>query len=160
LYDINLKFYFHYCVLHDEMNKTRSHLHMFKKIKLIYRCFKFSPSISFNPVRFTSVQLTSSPPFLLPGVVSPTGDVITPSCYVMFPFHWTKTSSLSPLHLLATFCPVFFSLEPKLKYWICTITVGYPPWTARLPPSIAIKRSSQPWLLFPSLNHVSILSHL
>jgi hypothetical protein len=45
-YDIHLKLCFHYCVLRDEINKTRSQLHMFSiKIKLRHHCFKYSPLI-------------------------------------------------------------------------------------------------------------------
>jgi hypothetical protein len=44
-YDINLKFYFHRCVLRNEINKRRAHLYMFFLIKLTYRRFKSSPSI-------------------------------------------------------------------------------------------------------------------
>jgi hypothetical protein len=54
----------------------------------------------FGLVRFTSVQLTSSPPFPLPGVTSPTFDVVTPSRRVTLPFYWVKMSSLPPPHLL------------------------------------------------------------
>jgi hypothetical protein len=48
-YDIYLKFHFYLCVLRDEMNKTRYHLHMYlKKLKLTHRYFKSSPSICSN----------------------------------------------------------------------------------------------------------------
>jgi hypothetical protein len=39
------KFHFYCCALHDEMSKTRSHIHMFKKIKLTHHCFKSLPFI-------------------------------------------------------------------------------------------------------------------
>jgi hypothetical protein len=73
--------------------KTRSHLHMFKK-NLTHRYFKFSSSICtswinlwifflfFGPVRFTSVQLTSSHLFLLPGAATSLTDVVTLSLHV------------------------------------------------------------------------------
>jgi hypothetical protein len=48
-------------------------------------------------------------------------------------------------------------LKPKLKHWIRTTAIGYPPQTVRLSPSTATKRSSQPWSVFSSLNCVSIL---
>jgi hypothetical protein len=41
----HLKFPFHYCVLRDEMNKTRSHMHIFLKNKLTHHCFKSLSSI-------------------------------------------------------------------------------------------------------------------
>jgi uncharacterized membrane protein len=41
----------------------------------------------FGSVRFVSVQLASSPPFPLPGVVSPSTDVVIPSRHVTLPSH-------------------------------------------------------------------------
>jgi hypothetical protein len=108
----------------------------------------------FGLVRFTLTQLTSSPPFLLPGVASPLADVITLPHRVTLPSHWTKMSSLSLFHLSVMVHPVAFPLEPKPKYWICTSTVGHPPRTARFPYSTAIKRSSQSWSLSLTLNRV------
>jgi hypothetical protein len=32
LYNAHFKFCFHHCVIHDEMNKIRSHLHIFLRI--------------------------------------------------------------------------------------------------------------------------------
>jgi hypothetical protein len=58
---------------------------------------------------------------------------------VTLPSYGAKMSSLPPLHLLATVCPISFPLEPKLKHCICTTAVGHPPQTIRLPPSTAIK---------------------
>jgi hypothetical protein len=42
-YDIHFKFRFYHYVLRDEMNKIRSHLHIFKKINvnLIYTIFEY-----------------------------------------------------------------------------------------------------------------------
>jgi hypothetical protein len=105
------------------------------------------PSSFFGLVRFTPAQLVSSPPFSLPGATSPLANVITPSRHVMLPFHWAKTSSLPPLHFTATLYTVASPLKPKLKQWIRTTVIGYPPWTAWLPPSTALKRSSKPWSL-------------
>jgi hypothetical protein len=68
----------------------------FLKNKLTHHCFKSSPSICmnwidrvdflhiFDPIRFASVQLASSPPFSLPGAASPTIDVAT-SYHASFP---------------------------------------------------------------------------
>jgi hypothetical protein len=100
----------------------------------------------FRPVRFMSVQPTSSPPFPLPAVASPPVDVGTPPRHVTLPSHGVKTTSLPPLH------PVVSPLESKSKHWIHTTVIGHPPWTTRLPPSTVIKRSSQSWLFSPSLN--------
>jgi hypothetical protein len=80
-----------------------------------------------------------------------------PSRCVTLPSHGDKMSSLHPLHFLAMLHPVTSPLESKLKHWICTTAVGNPPQTARHPPSIVIKRSSQPWPLSPPLNRVSML---
>jgi hypothetical protein len=152
------------------MNKTRSHLHMFKKFKLIHRCFKSSPSIYtswidrenflhfFGPVRFASSQLTSSPPFFLLGATSPPANVVTPSRHATLPFYWAKMTSLPPLHLPVMFCPIASPLETKLKHWIRITAAGYPPQNVWLSPFTAIKRSYQSCLLSPSLEHVSILS--
>jgi hypothetical protein len=103
-----------------------------------------------------SAQLTLSPPFPLPGAASPLFDIAMLPHRATIPSHKAKTSSLPPLHLLATLHPVTSPLELELKHWIHTIATGHPPWTVRLPPSNPIKRSSQPWLLSPPLNHVSI----
>jgi hypothetical protein len=53
----------------------------------------------FSPARFTSVQLTSSPPFPLVGAASPSATLLR---HVTFHFHGVKTISLSPLQLSAT----------------------------------------------------------
>jgi hypothetical protein len=141
----------HCCVLRDEMNKIRSHFHIFLKIYILtHRCFKYSPSICsswidhvfFYWVRFTSAQLTSSPHFSLIGVASPPADVVTPPRQVTLPSHRVKMSSLPPLHLSVTFRPVASPLEPKPKHLIRTTAAGHPPRTAWLPPFTAIKRSS------------------
>jgi hypothetical protein len=167
-YDIHLKFCFHHCVLRGEMNKTKSYLHIFFN-KLTHCYFKSSISTYsswidcvnffsfFDSVRFASAQLTSSPLFPLPGVVSPSIDVITQLCRVTIPSHRAKMSSLSLLHLVTTLRPVASPLKPKMKYWICTTTAGHPPRTVRLLPSTAIKMSSQSWPLSPPLNHIFIL---
>jgi hypothetical protein len=110
-------------------------------------------SLFFSPVRFASTQLASSPPIPFPSVASPLADVITPPHCVTLPSHWVKMSSLPSLHLPATLCSVASPLEPKLKHWIRTTATGYPPRTARLPPSTVIKRSSQPC---HSLHHSTV----
>jgi hypothetical protein len=137
------------------MNKTRSHLHMFLKIKLTHHYFKSSLSILyqpnrqcgfysfFGPVKFTSAQLTPSPTFPLFGVTYSLADVITPPHRVTFPFHWAKTSSLTLLHLPAILHLVAFTLELKLKHWIRTTITDYPPQTSRLQPSTGIKNHSK-----------------
>jgi hypothetical protein len=51
-------------------------------------------------VRFASVQLASSSPFLIPGAASPPADVITPPRRITHPSHGVKTRSLPPLHIL------------------------------------------------------------
>jgi hypothetical protein len=130
------------------MNKTRSNLHMLKKIKLTHRCIKCSPficnqpyrSLFFDPVRFASVQLTSSSPFPLPGVIFAMVNVVTPSHCIMLPSYWAKTMSLPPLHLPITLCLIASSLESKLKHWIRTTAAGYPSRTAQLSPSTIIKK--------------------
>jgi hypothetical protein len=130
--------------LPDEMNKTRSHLHMFsKKIIVALNLHRLFLSF-FGPVRFTSAQLTSSPLFSLSSVVSPPTDIITQLHHVMLPSYETKTSLLHLIHLPTTLHPVGSPLEPKLKQWICTTAAGHPPRTARLrlPPSTTIKSSS------------------
>jgi hypothetical protein len=83
----------------------------------------------FGQVRFMSTQLVLSPPFSFPGATSPPVDVVTPPCRVTLPSHWVKMSSLPPLHLPVTLCPVASPLESKLKHWIT------PPSQATLPGS-------------------------
>jgi hypothetical protein len=75
-------------------------------------------------------QLTSSPPFPLPGVASPPADitapqrhvapapadVVTPQHRAALPSHEAKMSSLPPLHLLAMLRHVTSPLKPKSKY--------------------------------------------
>jgi hypothetical protein len=126
------------------MNKTRTHLHIFLKIKLIHHCFKYSPSICtswidrvdffsfFDPLRFTSTQLMLSPPFPLLGAATPLADVIMLLCHVTLPFHWAKNNSLPSLHLSAMFYLIASPLELKLKHWIRTTVAGYPPRTTQL----------------------------
>jgi hypothetical protein len=114
-------------------------------------------SLFFGQVRFASIQLASSPPFPLPGAVSPPINVITPPRRVTLPSYWAKMSSLPPLHLSATLHPVAFPLESKLKHSIHITVIGYSPQTVRLSFCAVIKRSSQPWPLSPPLNRVSIL---
>jgi hypothetical protein len=65
-----------------------------------------------------SAQLTSSPPFFLPGAAFPLTDVATPMCHITLPSHEVKTNSLSPLHLPVTLRSVASPLELKLKHWI------------------------------------------
>jgi hypothetical protein len=66
---------------------------------------------------------------------------------VTLSFHWTKTSSLSLFYLSVMLHLVASPFEPKSKHWIYTITAGHSPQTVWLPPSTAIKLSSQPWSL-------------
>jgi hypothetical protein len=99
---------------------------MFKKInKLIvvlnlHHSFVAAESTTlflfFDQVRFTPVQLMSSPPFLLSGATSPPVDVATPSCHVTLSSHGVKMISLALLHLLTTLRPVASSLELKSKH--------------------------------------------
>jgi hypothetical protein len=50
----------------------------------------------FGPVKFASTQVTSSPPFFLPGGASPSADVTTP-CHASFPWSQDElTASTSP----------------------------------------------------------------
>jgi hypothetical protein len=100
----------------------------------------------------------SSPPFPIPGAASHLADVTTLPRRVTLPFYGIKISLLLLLHLLSTLRPVTSPFELKSKHWIRTPATSYPPWTAWLPPSTAIKRSPQPWSLSPPLNCVSILS--
>jgi hypothetical protein len=67
-------------------------------------------------VRFVSARLTSSPPFFLPGVVSPPANIVTPPRHVMLCSYLAKVSSLSLLHLTVTLCPIVSPLESKLKH--------------------------------------------
>jgi hypothetical protein len=67
-------------------------------------------------------------------------------------------SSLPLLHLLAMLHFVTSPLKLKQKDSIHITIAGDPPYIARLPPSTAIKRPSQPWPLSPPLNHVSVLA--
>jgi hypothetical protein len=94
-----------------------------------------------------SAQLSSSLPFSLPGGFSPSADVAILPRHITLPSHGAETSSLPPLHHPATLHPIASPLELKPKHWICTITIGHPLYTARLPPSTTIKRLSQPWPL-------------
>jgi hypothetical protein len=122
-------------------------MYFFKK--LTYHYFKSSIIICsnwidrvsficfFGPIRFTSIQLVSSPLFPLP-------DVATSLRRVVLPSHEVKMSSLPPLHLLLILHPIASPLEPKLKHWIYTTTFDHPPQTARLSPSTAIKRLFRP----------------
>jgi hypothetical protein len=102
-------------------------------------------------------QLVSSPLFPLPSVVSLLTNVAPSQRRVALP-SYGEMSSLPQLHLSIILRPIISPLESKAKYWICTTTAGDPPWTTRLSSPTAIKSSSQLWSLFPSLNHVSILS--
>jgi hypothetical protein len=130
-------------------------------------------------VRPTRVASSLSPP----GAISPPADIVMPPRRVTLHSHWAKMSTLTPLHLPAMIRPITSPLDPKskywihapnvghppllrpvasplkskLKYWIHTPTAGHPPQTAYLPPSTAIKKSSQPWSMFPPLDRVSIL---
>jgi hypothetical protein len=62
-YNIYLKFRFHRCVLRDEMNKTRYHLHIYFLKKLHHHCFKSSPSIWSSKIRVNLAHVIS---FLFP----------------------------------------------------------------------------------------------
>jgi hypothetical protein len=99
------------------MNKTRSHLYMFKNINStlllnLHRPFIATESIVciffsfFSPVRFASAQLASFPPFPLSVAASPPANVATSPHRVTFPSHGVKTSSLLSLHLPATLRPI------------------------------------------------------
>jgi hypothetical protein len=99
-------------------------------------------SLFFSPVRFASVKLAFSPPFLLPGAASPLANIITPLRRITLPSHWVKMSSLPLLHLLITLYLVVSPLKSKLKHWIYTTAICYPSWTVWLISSTAIKRSS------------------
>jgi hypothetical protein len=149
------------------MSKIRSHMNMFKKIKLTHHCLNLHRpfvaaestawiSFIFVLVRFTSDQLASSPPFPLPGDASPMSNVNLP-CHITLPSHRVKMNSLPPLHLPTTLHHAASPLELKLKHWIHTTTIGHPLRTTRLSPSSAIKKSSKPSPLSPALNRVSIL---
>jgi hypothetical protein len=140
--------------------------------KLTHRYFKSTSSIYtswidrvsffyfFSPVWFMSAQLTSSPSFSLLSVASPSADIATLSHRVTLPSHGANTSSLSILHLSTTLRSLASPLERKPKHWIDTITIGHPTRTARLWPSTAIKRSTQPWSLSPPLKCLHFASSL
>jgi hypothetical protein len=99
---------------------------MFKKInKLIVVLNLHHPFVAaesttlflfFDQVRFTPVQLMSSPPFLLSSATSPPADVATPSCHVTLSSHRIKMIALALLHLLTMLRPVTSSLELKSKH--------------------------------------------
>jgi hypothetical protein len=55
--------------------------------------------LRFNPYRFASAQLTSSPPFPLLGAASPPADIATSLHRVTLPSHGAETSLLPLLHL-------------------------------------------------------------
>jgi hypothetical protein len=107
----------------------------------------------FSQVKFASTQLMSSPPFFLSGAASPPADNVTPPRRVTVSSHWAKMSSLPPLHH-----PIVSPLEPKLKHWICTTAVGYPPQTVwlflhcykNIISTMATLRTTQPCLHFAS----------
>jgi hypothetical protein len=96
-----------------------------------------------------SAQLILFPPFSLLGVASPSDDVVTPRHRITLPFHWAKMSSLPPLHLPGTLCPITSPLELKLKHWVRTTIAGYPPRTTRIPPSTAIKKIISTLIILP-----------
>jgi hypothetical protein len=84
----------------------------------------------------------------VPGATSPLIDVTTPPCRIMHPSYEVKMSSLPLLHLPVMLHPIVSPLELKSKHGIRTTNAAsHPPQTARLPPSTAIERSSQPWPL-------------
>jgi hypothetical protein len=66
----------------------------------------------FGSVKFASA---SSPPFSLPGAVSPLVDIATSLRCVMLSSHRVKMSSLPPFHLLAMLHPIASPLEQKPK---------------------------------------------
>jgi hypothetical protein len=68
----------------------------------------------FNPVRFTSIQLSSSHPFSLLGAASPLADIIKQSHRVTLPSHWVKINLLPPFHLFGN------ALSCCLPSWVET----------------------------------------
>jgi hypothetical protein len=93
--------------------------------RFMHRCFKSSLFVIsswidrmsfihfFSLIWFAWAQVVSSPPFPLPGAISPPVDVATLPHRVTLPFHGAKTSSSLLLHFLATLHPVASPLEPK-----------------------------------------------
>jgi hypothetical protein len=79
-----------------------------------------------------SAQLASSPPFPLPAGASPLADVVTSPRRVTLSSHWDTMNSLPLLHLLTMLCPIASPLESKLKHWICTTAIVYPPRSSTL----------------------------
>jgi hypothetical protein len=142
------------CTRWDEQNDILF-AYVFKKIKLIYCCFKSSSSICSNwidrvdflyflPSKIDVIPTSIVSSFLLLGAASSPTDVATPLCRVMLLSHGGKMSSLHLLHLPVMLQPIASPLELKSKHWIRTTTTGYLPQAARLPPTTSIKRSSQP----------------
>jgi hypothetical protein len=87
----------------------------------LHRLFIAAESITliffiFDPIRFTSDQLASSPSFPLPDAASPLADVATSPQRVSLPSHGAKTSSQPPLHFSVTLRSVASALKLKLKY--------------------------------------------
>jgi hypothetical protein len=151
------------------MNKTRSPLLIFfKKNKLTHYYFKSSPFIYSSWIDCMDFFIFWPSKIC----VSPTGVVSS-----IFPFQCRLSSgqrrlTTAPYH--ASFPWSQDELTASASYsgnasshrlpsraeteaLICTSATGHPPWTARLPPVTAIKKSSQPWSLSPSLHHVSNL---
>jgi hypothetical protein len=70
----------------------------------------------FDPVRFVSAQLLSSPPFPLLSAASPSADVATPLRLVTLTTHRATMSLMPSLNLQTTLRPVTSLLDPKPKH--------------------------------------------
>jgi hypothetical protein len=71
-----------------------------------------------------SVQLMSSSPFSLHGVASPPANIATSSCRVTLLSNGSKTTSMYPVHLSTTLCPIASPSQAKIealnlhhRYW-------------------------------------------
>jgi hypothetical protein len=151
----------------DKQNQI-SFAYVFLKNKLTHPCFKSQSSICttyrpcvffsfFRAVRFELAQLVSSPPF------SP------PRCYL---FSGWRRHTAAPYHtsfpfsqdeLVASASSSDNASSRRLPSRAETEALNphhrhrLPTWTARLLSSTVIKRLSQHWSLYSSLNRVSIL---
>jgi hypothetical protein len=142
------KICFHCCVLCDEINKTRSHLHMFSKKKLTHRCFKSSPSncsnwiVRVNFLHFRPSKIHISPTDVV-SFLSP------PRCHLFS----------NRRHHAAVSCHTsFLWSQDELIASASSSTNTSPHHLPSRAETEAIKKLSQSWSLFPLLNYcVSIL---
>jgi hypothetical protein len=149
------------------MNKIISHLYMLSK-KLTHHCFKYLPSICTSWIDFMDFlhfqpsKIRVSPTSIVFSLFSPwcylSSDRCshtTAPCHASFPLRQDElVDSASSSDNVSSHClPSRAETEALNLQHRCRL----PSRTTQLPPSTAIKRSSQSWSLSTSLNRISIL---